>query len=145
MSDLFTETFSITAQDYTSAGEASAKMKSALRMIGIDPALIRRVIIAAYEAELNMIIHSFGGTMTLEITPNSIALRCDDTGPGIDNIDMAMQEGYSTASSNVRMMGFGAGMGLPNIKRNSDEFEIQSGADGTHLTLGFHLDSEAKQ
>ena len=141
MPNTFTETFTVTAQDYTSAGEVSAKMKSALRMIGIDPTLIRRVIIAAYESELNMIIHSYGGTMTLHISPAHISLRCDDTGPGIDDIDMAMREGFSTASSSVRMMGFGAGMGLPNIKRNSDEFDIQSGPGGTHLTLGFNIDS----
>jgi anti-sigma regulatory factor (Ser/Thr protein kinase) len=139
MSNVYTETFQITAQDYAAAGEASAKMKSALRMIGINPALIRRVIIAAYEAELNMVIHSRGGVMTLKISPDHITLLCDDTGPGIEDIDLAMREGYSTAPSSVRMMGFGAGMGLPNIKRNSDEFDIQSSQDGTHLKLGFKL------
>jgi len=142
MTDIFSETFDITAQDYAAAGEASAKMKSALRMIGIDPALIRRVMIAAYEAELNMIIHSHGGKMTIEISPDYISLSCDDTGPGINDIDMAMREGFSTAPSNVRMMGFGAGMGLPNIKRNSDEFDIRSGKDGTHLKLGFKIDNQ---
>ncbi len=139
MSDGFKETFAITAQDFASAGEASAKIKSVLRMIGIDPALTRRVTIAAYEAELNMIIHSFGGEMTVEIDTGSIHLNCVDTGPGIADIGLAMQEGFSTASSDVRMMGFGAGMGLPNIKKNSDNMDIRSDSGGTSLSLRFDI------
>lgn len=108
-------------------------------MIGIDPALSRRVTIASYEAELNMIIHSHGGLMSVEISPDAIALCCEDTGPGIDDIDMAMREGYSTASSDVRMMGFGAGMGLPNIKKNSDDFSIRSDSAGTCLNMRFNI------
>ena len=139
MSDVFSESFSVTAKDYTSAGEASAKIKGILKMLGIDPVLVRRVTIAAYEAEMNIVIHSHGGTMTLTITPNVISLECSDAGPGIANIDMAMQEGYSTASSDIRMLGFGAGMGLPNIKRNSDDFDIHSCQDGTCLNLEFFI------
>lgn len=139
MSDVFKESFEITSGDFASAGEASAKIKSILRMIGIDPALTRRVTIASYEAELNMIIHSHGGMMSVEISPDAVALRCEDTGPGIADIDMAMQEGYSTASSDVRMMGFGAGMGLPNMKRNSDEFSIHSDTNGTRLNMRFNM------
>jgi len=137
MSDVFKESFDIEAGDFASAGEASAKIKSILRMIGIDPALTRRVTIASYEAELNMIIHSHGGLMAVEISPDAIALYCEDTGPGIADIDMAMREGYSTASSDVRMMGFGAGMGLPNMKKNSDEFSILSDTSGTRLNMRF--------
>ncbi len=139
MSDVFKESFDITAGDFASAGEASAKIKSILRMIGIDPALSRRVTIASYEAELNMIIHSHGGVMSVEISPDAIALCCEDTGPGIADIDMAMREGYSTASSDVRMMGFGAGMGLPNMKKNSDDFSIRSDTNGTCLNMRFNI------
>ncbi len=139
MADVFKESFDITAGDFASAGEASAKIKSILRMIGIDPALTRRVTIASYEAELNMIIHSHGGVMSVQISPDAIALCCEDTGPGIADIDMAMREGYSTASSDVRMMGFGAGMGLPNIKKNSDDFSIRSDTTGTCLNMRFNI------
>ena len=139
MTDIFKETYEVAAGDFASAGEASAKIKSILRMIGIDPALTRRVTIASYEAELNMIIHSHGGVMSLEISPDTILLHCADTGPGIVDIDMAMREGYSTAPSDVRMMGFGAGMGLPNIKKNSDEFSIFSDTSGTVLNMRFTI------
>lgn len=139
MTDVFKETYKIAAGDFASAGEASAKIKGILRMIGIDPALTRRVTIASYEAELNMIIHSHGGGMTLEISPDAILLNCADTGPGIVDIDMAMREGYSTAPSDVRMMGFGAGMGLPNMKKNSDEFSIISDTGGTVLNMRFNI------
>lgn len=139
MSESFKETFAITAKDFASAGEASAKIKSVLRMIGIDPGLTRRVTIAAYEAELNMIIHSLGGEMTLEIRPDAVLLSCVDTGPGIPDIDKAMQEGYSTASPDIQMMGFGAGMGLPNIKKNSDDLLIRSDSGGTSLQMRFNL------
>jgi serine/threonine-protein kinase RsbT len=139
MAGEFKESFSITAGDFAAAGGASARIKSILRMIGIDPALIRRVSIAAYEAELNMVIHSLGGEMTLMIDAGSIHIYCVDTGPGIEDIRMAMQEGFSTASQDVRMMGFGAGMGLPNIKKNSDDMEIRSDSSGTHLHLKFNI------
>ena len=136
---LFSDTFPSQAQDFSSAGEASAKLKSILRMIGLDPALIRRVTIAAYEAELNMVIHSMGGEMTIEISPEAVVLMCNDKGPGIADIEMAMREGYSTATSDIRMMGFGAGMGLPNMKKNSDEFSIHSDKNGTSLTMRFFI------
>lgn len=137
MADVYTEAFAVCAGDFAAAGEASAKIKSILRMVGIDPALTRRVTIAAYEAEMNMAIHSLGGEMTLKITPDTIYLNCRDIGPGIDDIDLAMREGYSTASSHIRMMGFGAGMGLPNIKRNSDTLNIHSDKNGTELDMHF--------
>lgn len=136
---VFVETFPVAAGDYASAGEVSAKIKSILKMIGLDPALLRRVTIAAYEGELNMIIHSHGGTMTLEISPEKICVSCDDTGPGIEDIELAMQEGYSTAPTSIRMMGFGAGMGLPNMKKNSDTFDIGSDKNGTKINLVFNI------
>ena len=139
MSDIFKETFSVVSSDYASAGEVSAKIKSVLKMIGIDPALIRRVTIAAYEAEMNMVIHSKGGMMELEISPDSIVVTCEDTGPGIADINLAMQEGFSTAPTNIRMMGFGAGMGLPNIKKHSDFFEIQSSPKGTKVKMTYNI------
>lgn len=139
MTNEFKESFAITAGDFASAGEASARIKSILRMIGIDPSLIRRVSIAAYEAELNMIIHSYGGEMTLKIDADAIQIDCIDSGPGIEDIEMAMKEGFSTASPDIQLMGFGAGMGLPNIKKNSDEMEIRSDSNGTHLHLKFNI------
>lgn len=139
MPDTFTESFDIRSQDFAAAGEVSAKIKSILRLLGINPAVIRRVAIAAYEAELNMVIHSKGGKMSIAITPDNIALLCSDTGPGINDIQMAMREGFSTASPNIRMMGFGAGMGLPNIKKNCDDFLIKSDNNGTVLDLRFFI------
>lgn len=135
----YTEAFPVAAGDYAAAGEVSAKIKSILKRIGIDPAIIRRITIAAYEAEINIIIHSKGGVITLQISPDSINISCDDTGPGIENIELAMQEGYSTAPSSIRMMGFGAGMGLSNIKKNSDVFNISSSKEGTSLMLKFNI------
>ncbi len=139
MAEVFTEEFEITANDFPAAGEASAKIKSILKRIGIESSIIRRVTIAAYEAEMNIIIHSHGGAMTLQISPGSIRLCCTDTGPGISSIDDAMTEGFSTAPENIRTMGFGAGMGLPNMKKNSDSFDISSDKNGTQLCLDFNI------
>lgn len=139
MPGVFTEKFSIAKDDFTTAGEASAKIKEILKRIGVDPALMRRVTISSYEAEMNIIIHSLGGSMTLEITKDCIRLLCKDTGPGIPSIEQAMKEGFSTAPENIRMMGFGAGMGLPNIKKNSDDFDISSSKSGTSLILNFYI------
>ncbi len=139
MAEGFKETFSIAAGDYAAAGEASARIKALLKMIGIDPAIVRRVTVAAYEAEMNIIIHSHGGQMTFSMSPEAVSLHCIDTGPGIEDIDRAMQEGFSTAPSSVRMMGFGAGMGLSNIKRNSDTLDIRSDSGGTILDMSFRL------
>lgn len=112
--------------DFSRAGEASSDIKKKLRQVGFENDIIRRVAIATYEAEINQVIHSLGGNITLLILSDRIELFFVDKGPGIENIDMAMKEGFSTASSKVREMGFGAGMGLPNIKRCSDEFYIDS-------------------
>lgn len=121
----------VTAGDFVRAGEASSRIKKVLQQLGIDPKIIRRVAIAAYEAEMNIVIHSLGGEIGTTITPQDIVLVCQDRGPGITDIALAMEEGYSTASEEVREMGFGAGMGLPNIKRSADEFMIESSPAGT--------------
>lgn len=120
--------------DYDGAGKISQRMRQVLRERGIDPEVRRRAAVVAYEAETNIIIHSLGGEIVATIDPNKIVIEASDTGPGIENIDQAMQEGWSTAGRLPRELGFGAGMGLPNIKRCSDKLEITSdNKRGTHL------------
>lgn len=118
--------FPVQGGDFATAGEASGKIKKTLRQIGVNPGIIRRVAIAAYEAEMNIVIHADRGILSANITPEQIEIIADDEGPGIPDIDLAMQEGYSTAPDRVREMGFGAGMGLPNMKKCADEFAIDS-------------------
>lgn len=118
--------FDIEKNDFVRAGEASSTIKKMLRQLGLDHSIIRRTAIATYEAEMNIVIHSEGGKIFVNIYPQFIEITAEDRGPGIENIELAMQEGYSTASNEVREMGFGAGMGLPNMKRCSDYFNIQS-------------------
>lgn len=118
--------YQIAAMDLTTAGEASSHIKRILRQIGIDAGLIRRVAIATYEAEINIAIHSLGGTLTLLISPEWVKIIAEDVGPGIENIELAMQKGFSTATSEIRELGFGAGMGLPNMEKCSDTFQIDS-------------------
>jgi len=126
--------------DFKKAGEASCEIKNTLKEIGIPPEIIRRVAIASYEAEMNVVMYARQGLMRCQITPKQIAITLDDEGPGIEFIDLAMQEGYSTATPEMRELGFGAGMGLPNIKRNSDDFEISSVVGkGTRLEMSFNL------
>lgn len=116
----------VDGNDFTIAGENSSKLKRELRRLGMSPEIIRRVAIAMYEAEINMVIHANGGVIDAEITPDKIHIVFADKGPGIPDTKMAMQEGFSTASNEVRELGFGAGMGLPNIKKNSDEMTIDT-------------------
>ncbi|NLV92384.1 MAG: anti-sigma regulatory factor [Firmicutes bacterium] len=130
---LLSQSFDVAAQDFVRAGEASSRIKRILQQLGIDSKVVRRSAIVTYEAEMNIVIHSHGGGITLTVTPTDVILQCIDRGPGIENIPLAMQEGYSTASEEVREMGFGAGMGLPNIKRSADEFRIESSPSGTAL------------
>lgn len=126
--------------DYVRAGEASADIKRALRQLGVSMEILRRVSVAAYEAEMNMVIHSLGGEMRLLVEADRVRLVTQDVGPGIADIARAMSEGFSTANEEAQSMGFGAGMGLPNIKRNSDEFDIQSQlGQGTRIEAVFHL------
>lgn len=136
---MYKECFNVESGDFAAAGEVSASIKQKLKKIGIDQKIIRRIAIVCYEAELNMIIHSLGGTMSMMLQPEKISITCDDVGPGIPNISMAMTEGYSTAPESVRMMGFGAGMGLPNINKNCDHMGIESSPEGTHILMEFDL------
>ena len=134
--NVLTYTFNVDGNDFSSAGQASVQVKKILRSIGFDAEVIRRVSIAMYEAEINMVIHAGGGIAELFIHPDKIVLVLTDNGPGIADISLAMSEGYSTAPDNIRSLGFGAGMGLPNIKRYSDELDIQSKVgEGTKLTI----------
>jgi anti-sigma regulatory factor (Ser/Thr protein kinase) len=118
--------FEVDGEDFTSAGQASVQVKKNLRQIGIDPETIRRVSIAMYEGEINMVIHAGGGVAEVGVYDEYIEIVLDDHGPGIADVEKAMQEGYSTATDNVRSLGFGAGMGLPNMKKNTDSLEIFS-------------------
>jgi len=118
--------FVLPDDDIRLAGEASSSVKKILGQIGINPQIIRKAAIAMYEAEINAVIHAGGGTADVNIYPDRIEIKIEDKGPGIPDIELAMQEGYSTASERIREMGFGAGMGLPNIKRYSDELQIDS-------------------
>lgn len=140
MSTLLREEFEVVAMDFTTAGEASGQIKRILKKLGVNINVIRRLSIACYEAEINLVIHSEGGKITLEVGESGITLTVADVGPGIPDIELAMSEGYSTASDAVRMMGFGAGMGLSNMARNSDKFDIQSKVGvGTTITMVFNL------
>src|SRR6056297_2595328 len=133
-------TFAVSGDDFISAGEASTKIKKTLRQIGINAQIIRRVAIAVYEAEMNVVIHAESGNIFLEVLDNEIFIKVIDKGPGIENISLAMKEGYTTASEEARRQGFGAGMGLPNIKRTADDFQITSEVgSGTELIMSFYL------
>lgn len=128
--------FEVDGDDFTSAGQASVQVKKNLRQLGIDPEVIRRVSIAMYEGEINMVIHAGGGTAKVLVYEDRIEIVLSDHGPGIKDIDEAMQEGFSTAPDQIRSLGFGAGMGLPNMKRYTDEMKIESTLGvGTSVTM----------
>ncbi len=130
--------YDVDGNNFTSAGEASVQVKRMLRQMGFHPDLIRRISIAMYEGEINMVIHAKGGDADVYVTPECITVILKDVGPGIKDVALAMQEGYSTAPDNVRSLGFGAGMGLPNMKRYSDELNIDSIVGvGTTITMKF--------
>ena len=136
MADAIKFHFDVDGDNFTSAGEASVKVKKLLRQLNIDPNIIKRVSIAMYEGEINMVIHANGGSADILIYPEKIVIILEDTGPGIENIELAMQEGYSTAKDNIRSLGFGAGMGLPNMKRYTDHMEIRSRVgEGTRILM----------
>ncbi|MBQ4576001.1 MAG: ATP-binding protein [Clostridia bacterium] len=118
--------YDVDGDNFTSAGEASVNVKKKLRQMGFDPDVIRRVSIAMYEGEINMVIHADGGEADVEVLSDKIIITLADKGPGIPDIEQAMQEGFSTAPDNIRSLGFGAGMGLPNMKRYTDSLEIES-------------------
>ncbi len=132
--------FAVTRHDFAAAGEAASRIKQVLRQLGVASDLARRAAVAAYEAEMNLVIHSHGGKIALRVDSERITLEAQDSGPGIPDIELAMREGYSTASDEVREMGFGAGMGLPNIKRCSDSFKIDSACGrGTKVTAVINM------
>ena len=138
--------FEITGGDFSNAGKISTSIKEILQEIGIDSSIIIRASIASYEAEMNVVMYAHRGVLTLNITPEKLHLKLEDEGPGIENLDLAMQEGFSTATDEMREMGFGAGMGLPNIKRNADKFEISSTpGKGTSLDITFCLNQTEKK
>ena len=140
MSALLHEEYPVESGDYDRAGEASADIKRKLKQLGVPATVLRRVSVASYEVELNLVIHSDGGVLTLEVTPEAVRLISADRGPGIPDLDLAMREGWSTASETARSLGCGAGMGLPNMKRNADDFNITSKVgEGTTIDMGFHL------
>jgi serine/threonine-protein kinase RsbT len=118
--------YEVPANDFTRAGEASSSLKSSLKKMGVAPDIVRKVSIAMYEGEINMVIHAHGGKIDVTISPQEIVMVLKDQGPGIADIDLAMQAGYSTAPDNIRNLGFGAGMGLPNMKKYTDEMKVES-------------------
>lgn len=137
---LMTLKYHVSPADFTQAGEASSDVKNKLKRLGVPPAIIRKVAIAMYEGEINMVIHANGGDIAVDITPDKIIMVLKDTGPGIVDIEKAMQAGYSTASNDVRSLGFGAGMGLPNMKKNSDTMDIQTVlGKGTTVTMTVNM------
>jgi anti-sigma regulatory factor (Ser/Thr protein kinase) len=136
----FVRAYDVVGADFTNAGRASTSIKETLKNMGLASTLVRRVAIAAYEAEMNLVMHARRGTMTLTVTPGDVTIDVQDEGPGIPDITLAMQEGYTTATPEMQEMGFGAGMGLPNIKRNTDVLEISSEVQrGTHLMMRVHV------
>ena len=140
MSDAVKFRFDVDGSDFSSAGAASVMVKKKLRQLGYPPEIIRKVSIAMYEGEINMVIHANGGTAEVVVYDDSIVITLSDTGPGIPNIELAMQEGYSTARENIRTLGFGAGMGLPNMKKYTDSMEIDTRiGQGTTITMRVNL------
>ena len=136
-------TYQVPGDDFTRAGEASGDVKHKLKKLGYEPDAVRRVSIAMYEGEINMVIHANGGEAVVDIDPDRVDIVLKDTGPGIADVEQAMQAGWSTAPDNVRALGFGAGMGLPNMMKCSDKFDIQSKiGEGTSITMEFKHISE---
>jgi anti-sigma regulatory factor (Ser/Thr protein kinase) len=135
---VLSQKFKIKGGDFGNAGRTSTSIKEILKEIGIDPSIVIRASIAVYEAEMNVVMYAKKGIITLNITPEKLHLKLEDEGQGIADIDQAMREGFSTATHEMREMGFGAGMGLPNIKKNADRFEISSvPGQGTTLDIIF--------
>ena len=132
--------FDVEGGNFTKAGYASSEVKKILKQLNVDPRITKRIVVALFEGEVNVVAHAHHGRITINIDTQKIEICIEDEGPGIPDIDMAMKEGYSTASSKVREMGFGAGMGLPNMKRNADELVITSTVGkGTTVTMTTYL------
>lgn len=140
MADAVRFHFDVDGADFSSAGEASVVVKKKLRQLGYPPDIIRKVSIAMYEGEINMVIHANGGSADVEVYDEEIVIILSDRGPGIPDVELAMQEGYSTARENIRVLGFGAGMGLPNMKKYTDEMTIDTVVgQGTTITMKVKL------
>jgi len=140
MSEKLVFHFDIDGSDFTSAGQASVQVKKNLRQLGLDSETIRRVSVAMYEGEINMVIHAGGGTADINVFEDYVEIILDDKGPGIKDIEQAMQAGYSTAPDSIRTLGFGAGMGLPNMKKNSDTMQITSELGvGTRIVMRVNM------
>ena len=140
MTDPLVFHFDVDGENFTSAGQASTQVKKNLRQIGLPPEVIRRVSIAMYEGEINMVIHANGGVADVMVTEDGVEIVLKDQGPGIENVERAMQEGFSTATDSIRSLGFGAGMGLPNMKCYTDSMEIDTEVGvGTTITMRVNL------
>lgn len=126
MNESITLNYDVDSNDFTRAGEASSNVKRKLKLMGVDPDIVRKVAISLYEGEINMVIHSYGGSIEVLISTNEIQMILKDKGPGIEDVDLAMKAGYTTAPDNIRSLGFGAGMGLPNMKKYADDFILES-------------------
>ncbi|MBR5632395.1 MAG: ATP-binding protein [Clostridia bacterium] len=138
--DVVRFTFDVDGEDFSSAGAASVQVKKHLRQMGFSPEIIRRVSIAMYEGEINMVIHADGGVATVEVSDEAIVMILKDQGPGIPDVSMALKEGFSTAKDNIRSLGFGAGMGLPNMKKYTDSLEIETEVGkGTTITMKVNI------
>ena len=134
------ESYPVKANDMTAAGDVSARIKRQMKQLGVPASVVRRVSVGTYEAEINLVIHADGGRIEFMVDEEKITIRVVDQGPGIPDLKKAMTEGWSTASNEVRNLGFGAGMGLPNMKRNADEFDIKSEVGvGTDITMVFNI------
>ena len=139
--ELLSRSFAIRGRDFERAGEASTEIKSLLKELEIDPAVIRRTVVIAFEAEMNIVMYADEGTVTFVLTDEDIGVEVADRGPGIPDLDLALQEGWSTATDEMREMGFGFGLGLPNIRRNSDQFSVKSQVgEGTVVSSRISLD-----
>ncbi len=140
MNSIYEMDYQVGSRDFAAAGDASRSIKRTLQQIGVDTSVVRRIAIASYEAEMNIAIHSKGGKMYLSVNSDKVIVATEDFGPGIENVELAMTEGWSTATAEIREMGFGAGMGLPNMKKCADEFFIESKiSEGTKIKMIFKL------
>ena len=139
MPEAFESIYTITGRDFSNAGKVSTSIKETLKRLGLNPAVVRRIAIVSYEAEMNLVMYAVQGKIQLTVSPETVTINVQDNGPGIPDIELAMQEGYSTATPEMREMGFGAGMGLPNIRKNADDFNINSEVgQGTQLCIRVH-------
>jgi anti-sigma regulatory factor (Ser/Thr protein kinase) len=145
MNKSYSQSFEITGNNFFGAGKAATEVKTILKQLGVNSEIVRRIAIASYEAEMNVVMYAKRASMNIEISQEKIKIVVDDEGPGIQNIELAMNEGYSTATREMREMGFGAGMGLPNIKRNADHLKIESEVGkGTKVEFVIKLKESAK-